>query len=89
MNFGNRFLRREHNDLLILVDDILDGTLAFDDLIERRVSQLIQRNLSFLTMILRLVMTIFWLGSPFSHGKCRICLAELCEDQISVFVESL
>ena len=79
--------RREHNNFIVLVDNVLNRLLALDNLVKWRVTQLVKRDLCLLNLLLNLA--FLWFRPPLSNRKNRACLAELREDKIGVFIESL
>lgn len=87
MDLSRRVSRGEHNNFVVLVDYVLHRNLAFNNLVEWRVLQLVKSNLWLRQVLLNL--TFLWFGSPFSYSKDRAGFAELSKDQICVFIKSL
>ena len=87
MDLGGGASRGEHNDFVVLIDHVLHGELAFDDLVEWRILKLVKRHL--LLLQLGQDLAFFWLRPPFSNCKDRGGLAELRENEVGVFIKSL
>ena len=80
-------LSRECNYSLILEQYLLNTPLAFDDLVEWRVSELLKRHFCLLHLLQDL--PVFGLGSPATHGEDWARLAKLGKDQVTVPIEAL
>jgi len=88
MDLGRWSSRGEHDDFIVLVHDVLKLLFTFNNLIEWRVAQLVNRDLDFLDVVLK-VLAIFGLGSPLTNCKDWTGFAKLSEDQICILVEGL
>lgn len=88
MDLGRWSSRGEHDDFVVLVYDVLGLLFTFNNLIEWRVAQLVNRDLNFLDVALK-VLAIFRFWSPFADSKDWTGLAKLREDQICILVEGL
>ena len=84
-----RSLRWKHDNSLVLKQNLIDAFLTFNDLIEGRIAKLLKCHFFLLHVRLLNNEPIFRFRSPAPHSKDWTCLAELWEDQITIFVETL
>ena len=86
VDIGAWVLRWERDNSLVLKQDLNAG-VSLDDLVKRRVFQLLQSH--FCLLQLRQDLSVLWLGPPAAHCEYATRLAELREDQVAVLVEAL